>query len=64
MITFGVEEVALESRITKKISLKTPFVSSPMDTVTEAWRGAALDFSSSLSLSLCRSVVSVSPARS
>jgi len=34
-INFGVDDVQLNSRFTKKIALSVPFVSSPMDTVTE-----------------------------
>ena len=34
-IDFPASAVSLESRVTKKTVLKTPFLSSPMDTVTE-----------------------------
>ena len=35
-ISFGCDDVNLETKVTRNISLALPFVSSPMDTVTES----------------------------
>jgi IMP dehydrogenase len=35
-IDFGVDDVVLETRVSRNIALKAPIVSSPMDTVTES----------------------------
>lgn len=47
-IDFGAHEVTTESRITRNVVLKTPFMSSPMDTVTEGEMAVAMAVSEHL----------------
>lgn len=52
-IDFAASETSTESRITRGVVLKTPFMSSPMDTVTEGEMAISMAVSVQVVLPIC-----------